>query len=164
MLPSKFSTCQWWLIISLNEQNTIEGNSVAVNRRCNSAAMSMACQLLWLHLRLLHTYHAVPTPRPCPLSCRAAKGLDCIFPIRSTQCGRVWFTHAMLRPCHTMPRPCRSERNLSRPRHSATWAWHVWISYDRPTRHVGNLPAFGFFRLLRGVPRRLSEAYQSVKL
>jgi hypothetical protein len=32
-------------------------------------------------------------------------------------------------------------------------------------RHVGNLPAFGFFRLPRGVPRRLlSEAYQYVKL
>jgi hypothetical protein len=33
------------------------------------------------------------------------------------------------------------------------------------TWHVGELPAFGFFRLPRGVPQRLlSEAYQSVKL
>jgi hypothetical protein len=32
-------------------------------------------------------------------------------------------------------------------------------------RHVGDVPAFGFFRLPRGIPRRLlSEAYQSVKL
>jgi hypothetical protein len=32
-------------------------------------------------------------------------------------------------------------------------------------RHVGDLPAFGFFRLPRGVSRRLlSEAYQFVKL
>ena len=32
-----------------------------------------------------------------PLSCRAAKGLECVFPIWFTQCGRVWFTLAM--PC-----------------------------------------------------------------
>jgi hypothetical protein len=49
--------------------------------------------------RLIHTYHAVPLP------CRAAKGLDCVFPIWFTQCGRVLFTHAMPCPCHatTMP-------------------------------------------------------------
>jgi hypothetical protein len=28
--------------------------------------------------------HAVPLP------CRAAKGLECVFPIWFTQCGRVW--------------------------------------------------------------------------
>ena len=27
--------CQWWLLVSLHEQITPEGNSVAVNRRCN---------------------------------------------------------------------------------------------------------------------------------
>ena len=37
-------------------------------------------------------------------SCRAAKGLECVFPIWFTQCGHVWFTRAMPRPCH--PRPC----------------------------------------------------------
>ena len=41
-------------------------------------------------------------PFPCwarvvPLPCRAAKGLECVFPIWFTQCGRVWFTLAM--PC-----------------------------------------------------------------
>jgi hypothetical protein len=30
--------------------------------------------------------HAVPLP------CRAAKGLECVFPIWFTHCGRVWFT------------------------------------------------------------------------
>jgi hypothetical protein len=82
---------------------------------------------------------------PCP--CRAAKGLECVFPIWFTQCGRVWFTLAM--PC-----PCRALTMLffSRPRHST--------AVER--RPVGYLPAFGFFRLPRGVPRRLlSEAYQS---
>ena len=32
------------------------------------------------------------------IACRAAKGLDCVFPISFTQCGLVWFTLAM--PCH----------------------------------------------------------------
>jgi len=43
-----------------------------------------------------------------PLSCRAAKGLEYVFPIWFTQCGHVWFTLAMPRPCH--PRPCRSSQ------------------------------------------------------
>ena len=44
-------------------------------------------------------------PWPCrahtvPLPCRAAKGLECVFPIWFTQCGRVWFTLAMPYPDH----------------------------------------------------------------
>jgi hypothetical protein len=82
-----------------------------------------------------------------PLPCRAAKGLECVFPIWFTQCGRVWFTLAMPRPCYALTMPF-----FSRPRHSTAVE----------TRPVGYPPAFGFFRLPRGVPRRLlSEAYQS---
>jgi len=45
-----------------------------------------------------------------PLPCRAAKGLECVFPIWFTQCGRVWFTLAMHCTCraHAMLGPCRS--------------------------------------------------------
>ena len=87
--------------------------------------------------------HAVPIPRPC----RAAKGLECVFPIWFTQCGRVWFTLAMPCPCHALTLPFSWK-----PRHSTAVERHS----------VGYLPAFGFFRLPRGVPRRLlSEAYQS---
>jgi hypothetical protein len=50
-------------------------------------------------------------------------------------------------PCHALTMPF-----FSRPRHTT--------GVER--RPVGYLPAFGFFRLQRGVPRRLlSEAYQS---
>ena len=50
-------------------------------------------------------------------------------------------------PCHALTMPL-----FSRPRHSTP--------VER--RPVDYLPAFGFFRLPRGVPRRLlSEAYQS---
>jgi hypothetical protein len=84
--------------------------------------------------------HAVPLP------CRAAKCLECVFPIWFTQCARVWFTLAMPCPCHALTTPF-----FSRPRHST--------AFER--RPVGYLPAFGFFRLPRDVPRRLlSEAYQ----
>ena len=85
--------------------------------------------------------HAVPLP------CRAAKDLECVFPIWFTQCGRVWFTLAMPCPCHALTMPF-----FSRPRHST--------AVER--RLVGYLPVFGFFRQPRGVPRRLlSEAYQT---
>jgi hypothetical protein len=72
-------------------------------------------------------------------------------------------------PCRALavPRPYRSESNISRPRHSAAWAWHVMCELASAVhgRHVGDLSAFGFFRLPRGVPRRLlSEAFKSVKL
>jgi hypothetical protein len=50
--------------------------------------------------------HAVPLP------CRAAEGLECVFPILFTQCGRFWFTLAMPRPCHALTMPF-----FSRPRH-----------------------------------------------
>jgi hypothetical protein len=83
--------------------------------------------------------HAVPMP------CRAAKGLGLSFPF-DLHSAVVSDSHL---PCHahalTMP-------FFSRPRHS--------MAVER--RRVGYLPAFGFFRLPRGVPRRLlAEAYQS---
>ena len=58
--------------------------------------------------------------------------------------------------CHAMPMPrsyhTRTMPFFSKPRHST--------AVER--RPVGYLPAFGFFRLPRGVPQRLlSETYQS---
>jgi len=54
---------------------------------------------------------------------------------------------SMLCPCHALTMPF-----FSRPQHSTAVK----------RRPVGYLPAFGFFRLPCGVPRRLlSEAYQS---
>ena len=85
--------------------------------------------------------HAVPLP------CPAAKGLECVFPNWFTQSSRVWFTLAMPCPCHALTVPF-----FSRPRHST--------AVER--RPVGYRPAFGYFRLPCGVPRRLlSAAYQS---
>ena len=56
--------------------------------------------------------HSMSFPCRSPaVPCRAAKGLECVFPIWFTQCGRVWFTFAMPRPCH--PRPCRSSQGHS---------------------------------------------------
>jgi hypothetical protein len=72
-----------------------------------------------------------------PLPCRAANGLECVFSVWSTQCGRVWFTPAMPRPC-----PAPTMPFFSRPRHRT--------AVER--RPVGDRPAFGFFRLPRGVP------------
>jgi len=84
--------------------------------------------------------HAVPMP------CHAVKDLECVFPIWFTQCGRVWFTLAMLRQCRALTMP------FSRPQHS--------MAAER--QPVGYLPAFGFFQLPRRVPHiLLSETYQS---
>jgi hypothetical protein len=101
----------------------------------------LCCNWLKADSHIACSAHAVPLP------CRAAKCLECVFPIWFTQCGRVWFTLAMLRPWPALTVPF-----FSRPRHSTT--------VER--RPLDYLPAFGFFRLPRGVPRRLLwEAYQS---
>jgi hypothetical protein len=92
--------------------------------------------------------HSMPCPCCSPaMPCHASKGLEHVFPIWFTQCGRVWFTFAMPRHCHALTMPF-----FSRPQHST--------AVER--RPVGYLPTFGFFRLPRRVPRRLLlEAYQS---
>jgi hypothetical protein len=64
------------------------GNSPVFEERFLKADSHIACRA-----------HAVPLP---------AKGLEYVFPIWFTQCGRVWFTFAMTRPCHA--RPCRSSQ------------------------------------------------------
>jgi hypothetical protein len=57
-----------------------------------------------------------------PLPCRAANGLECVSLIWFTQCGRVWFTLSMPRPCH--PRPWRSSQGYGTawPPRDALWA------------------------------------------
>jgi hypothetical protein len=64
-------------------------------------------------------------------------------------------------PCRSpaMPRPCRSESDLSRPRHSVAWEQHGMCELASAVqrRYLGDLPAFGFFRLPSGVPRRLLQ-------
>jgi hypothetical protein len=109
--------------------------------------------VFWFSLQLLSVTFVIlkaDSHRACrahavSLQWLAAKGLECVFPIWFTQCGRVWFTLAMPRPRHALTMPF-----FSRPRHST--------AVERLP--VGYLPAFGFFRLQHGVPRRLlSEAY-----
>jgi hypothetical protein len=64
--------------------------------------------------------HAVPLP------CRAAKGLECVFPIWFTQCGRVWLTLVMPRTCPapTMPLYSRPRHTTAVPR-SASSGYHA---------------------------------------
>ena len=57
-------------------------------------------------------------PRPC----RAAKGLECVFPILFTQCGRVWFTLAMPCPCHSKPRRSPQGHSTVWPSRDGMWA------------------------------------------
>jgi hypothetical protein len=93
------------------------------------------------HSHIACRAHAVSLP------CLTAKGLEFVFHIWFTQCGPVWFTLAMSRPFHALTMPF-----FSRPRRSTAVEW----------RPVGYLPAFGFFRQPRRVPRIvLSEAYKT---
>jgi len=89
---------------------------------------------------------------PCP--CRVTKGLDCVFPIRFTQCGGISLTLAM---------PCSDHAVLKATSQDPGTARHGMceLTSAGEGRHVGDLPAFGFFRLPRGVLGRLPEALQS---
>ena len=90
-------------------------------------------------------------PYPCglhavPLPCRVAKSLECLSHLIYT------VRPCLIHTCHAAPSHALTMPFFSRPRHST-------VVERRP---VGYLPAVGFFRLQRGVLRRLlSEAYQS---
>jgi hypothetical protein len=68
--------------------------------------------------------HSMPRP------CRAAKGVECVFPIWFTQCGHVWFIK-MWSVNHTRPH-CVNQmgKTHSKPlaaRHGRGTACYVWI-------------------------------------
>jgi hypothetical protein len=70
---------------------------------------SSVMKLTWhVHSSFKANSHIPCRSHAVPLSCRAVKGLDCVFPIWFTQCGRVWFTHAMPCRARAMPRPCHA--------------------------------------------------------
>ena len=60
-----------------------------------------------------------------PLSCRASKGLECVFPISFTQWGSVWFTLAMPCPCHALLWSWQERHGWS-----MAWAWHSKCESD----------------------------------
>jgi hypothetical protein len=65
---------------------------------------------------------------PCP--CRAAKGLECIFPIWFTQCGRVWFikmwsVNQTRLHCVNQMGTTHSKRLAARHGRGTAWARHV---------------------------------------
>jgi len=73
--------------------------------------------------------HSMPCPcrfYAAPMPCPAAKGLEYVFRIWFTRCGRVWFTLAM--PCpyraHVMLWPCRSSQGygIAWPSRDGLWA------------------------------------------
>ena len=92
-------------------------------------------------------------PRPCrahavPLPRRASKGLECVFPIWFTQCGRVWFTSSRPRQCHapTMPFFSRLQHSTAVERRSCcavslrrtAWLWHGMASVNQTRPHCVN--------------------------
>ena len=69
--------------------------------------------------------HSMSCPCRSPaVPCRAAKDLECVFPIWFTQCGRVWFTLAMPCHAHVILRPCSSSQGhgTARPSRDGLWA------------------------------------------
>jgi hypothetical protein len=84
--------------------------------------------------------HAVPLP------------WHCVFPIWfiRSQCGRVWITHVMPRPCHATNMPFLKRLLKATAQRGMVAAWHVWISIGRPEAACGR-PAR--FRLLPATTR-----------
>jgi hypothetical protein len=127
---------------------------------------------LWCFLRLIYTYHAVPMPRPCrslAMPCRQVFRLCLPHLIYTVRPCLIHICHAAPVPCHDHAVLKASSQGHGTARHGRgmRMSWHGMCELASVVqrRHVGDLSAFGFFRLPRGVPRSLfSEAYQSVKL
>jgi hypothetical protein len=82
--------------------NTVKANS---HIPCRSPAMSRPCRSPAMSCRLgfkVCLFHLIYTVRPC----------------------LIHTCHAASMPRDAMSRPCRSESDFSRPRHSTAWAWH----------------------------------------
>jgi hypothetical protein len=99
---------------------------------------------------------------PCrPLLCRAAKRLDCVFPIWFTQCGRVWFTHVMPWQCHTTTMPFWKRLLKATAQRGMGMVWHMWISIGRPKTEFGR-PAR--IRLLPATTRNYTKFIRSIPI
>jgi hypothetical protein len=98
-----------------------------------------------------------------PLLWGISKGFDCVSHLIYT------VLPCLIHTCHATPVPYYDRAVLK-----ATSQGHGTVRHEHgmgelesavQRQHVGDLPAFGFLRIPRGVPRSLlSEAYQSVKL
>jgi hypothetical protein len=114
---------------------------------------------------------AGPMPRPChypAMPCRWGFRLcrsHLIYTVRPCLIYKCHTAH-LPRPCHATTMPLWKRLLKATAQSGMGTAWHGMCELASVVqrRHVGDLPAFGFFRLPRGVPWRLSEAYQSVKL
>ena len=95
------------------------------NRTSTFHSNRQQCVFLKADSHIACRAHAVPLP------CRAAKGLECVFPIWFTQCSHVWFTLAMLRPCPALTMPCR-EMACGRP----TCVWLLLATTQSSTEVV----------------------------
>ena len=83
--------------------------------------------------KLLTQRQSVKTPKGrfthrMPFPCRAAKGLECVFPIRFTQCSRVWFTLAM--PCSDHAVLLKATSQHGRREALRRTACYVWIGLN----------------------------------
>jgi hypothetical protein len=88
-------------------------------------------------VRALHINRDIPLKANSHIPCRSAKGLDCVFPSWFTQCGRVWFTHAMPFPCHATTMPFWKRPLKATAQRGMRAAWYVWISIGRPEAACG---------------------------
>jgi hypothetical protein len=145
VLGTCFSDCWWhhshtsqWthcstkpnLFKAQNKTNILVDYGTAVHRVfgvvCLALGRSLFVTFWYVKGRFTHSMSCPCRAHAIPLPCRAAKGLECVFPIWFTQCYRVRFTLAM--PCpfraHAMLWPCRSSEGhgTARPSRDGLWA------------------------------------------
>jgi hypothetical protein len=103
--------------------------------------------------------HAAPMPFPChavplsvlivslPFDLHSAAVFDSHMPCRA---------HAAPVPCHdhAVLKATSQGHGTTRYRRGMSMAWHYELASAVQRRHVGDPPAFGFFRLPRRISRR----------
>jgi hypothetical protein len=101
---------------------------------------------IW-HLGLIHTYHAVPMPRPCH-----SPAISCRYGFRLCISHLIYTCHAAPVPCHdhAVLKATYQGHGTARLGRGMGMAWHVWISIGRPQTACGR-PAR--FRLLPATTR-----------
>jgi hypothetical protein len=81
-LTSSYTIRAWGTVGGTRSRLTVVGDMASV---LSWTGLNIICQCLKADSHIACRAHAVPLP------CRAANGLECVFPNWFTQCGRVWF-------------------------------------------------------------------------
>ena len=118
LVKYKHNTQPWSILLSASFDWCIN---------CKNMQGTCMSNIKFTHSLLKTDSHMACRAHAVSLPFRAAKGLECVFPIWFTQCGRVWFSLATPCPCHAPTMPSSQGHSTARPS-SLECVFPIWFT------------------------------------